>query len=230
VGRGSEAGPCARSSGLRRAGGHCNWGSLLGSRCGSGRGVLGLLLLNSLLGGSFSLLGCLLGGSSCNLLNLRGLLGLGGLGSASASDLLDGGLLLCNLLELLVDLGQVLLAAGDLLALGSTLVRRGGGGRSGLLNAVRSRLLLKLLLLLRLISKVAEDVIQDEVAVGLLGEDEGLDKALVGLALVGDLTNDLDDDVGIGALGVDVGDADFGVLEVELLDALALRSLEPGVV
>jgi len=42
----------------------------------------------------------------------------------------------------------------------------------------------------------------------------------VGLALVGDLTDDLDDDVGIGALRVDVGDADLGVLELELLDAL----------
>ena len=80
--------------------------------------------------------------------------------------------------------------------------------------------LVDLLLLLRLLSKVAEDVIEDEVAVGLLGEDEGLDEALVRLALVGNLTNDLDDDVGIGALGVDVGDADLGVLEVELLDAL----------
>lgn len=42
----------------------------------------------------------------------------------------------------------------------------------------------------------------------------------MGLALVGDLTNDLDNDVRIRALGVDVGDADLGVLEVELLDAL----------
>ena len=42
----------------------------------------------------------------------------------------------------------------------------------------------------------------------------------MGLALVGDLADDLDDDVGIGALGVDVGDADLGVLELEMLDAL----------
>ncbi len=76
------------------------------------------------------------------------------------------------------------------------------------------------LILLRLVGKVTEDVVEDEVAVGLLGEDEGLDEALVGLALVGDLTNDLDDDVGIGALRIDVGDADLGVLELELLDAL----------
>ena len=42
----------------------------------------------------------------------------------------------------------------------------------------------------------------------------------MGLALVGDLADDLDDDVGVGALGVYVGDADLGVLEVEALDAL----------
>ena len=69
--------------------------------------------------------------------------------------------------------------------------------------------LVDLLLLLRLLSKVAEDVIEDEVAVGLLGEDEGLDEALVRLALVGDLTDDLDDNVRLGALGVDVGDANL---------------------
>jgi hypothetical protein len=80
--------------------------------------------------------------------------------------------------------------------------------------------LLIVILLHRLVSKVTEDIIKDKVAVGLLGEDEGLDEALVGLALVGDFTNDLDDDVGVGALGVDVGDADLCVLEVELLDAL----------
>jgi hypothetical protein len=40
------------------------------------------------------------------------------------------------------------------------------------------------------------------------------------MTLVGDFADDLDNDVGLGALGVDVGDADFGVLEVEELDAL----------
>lgn len=79
---------------------------------------------------------------------------------------------------------------------------------------------MELLLLLGLLGKVAEDVVENEVSVGLLGENEGLNEALVRLTLVGDLTNDLDDDVGVGALGVDVGDADFGVLELELLDAL----------
>lgn len=40
------------------------------------------------------------------------------------------------------------------------------------------------------------------------------------LALVGNLANDLDNDVRLGALGIDVGNADLGVLEVETLDAL----------
>lgn len=80
--------------------------------------------------------------------------------------------------------------------------------------------MLDFLLLFRLLSEIAEDVVQNKVTVGLLGEDKSLDKSLVGLALVGDLSNDLDDDVGVGALGVDVGDADFSVLELKLLDAL----------
>jgi hypothetical protein len=77
---------------------------------------------------------------------------------------------------------------------------------------------LELLLLLRLVGQVAEDIIEDKVAVGLLCENESLHKPLVRLALVGDLTNDLDDNVGIGALRVDVGNADLGIVEVEVLD------------
>ena len=219
VSRGSEAGPSARSGRLRGTGGHGHGSSGLSSRSGSRRGVLGLLLLNVLGSGSFGLLGGLVGGSSRGLVDLRSLFGLGSLLSrASSSNLLSRGLVLCNLLELLVDLGQVLLAAGDVGLRGLLLLRNSGGG-SRLFDAVRSRLL-KLLLFLGLLGKVAEDIVQDKVTVGLLGEDEGLDETLVGLTLVGDLANDLDDDVGVRALGVDVGDADFGVLEVELLDAL----------
>jgi hypothetical protein len=79
---------------------------------------------------------------------------------------------------------------------------------------------LELLILLGLLGEVAEDVVQHKVTVGLLCQDEGLRETLVGLTLVGDLANDLDDNVGVGALGVDVGYADLGVLEVEALDAL----------
>jgi hypothetical protein len=51
----------------------------------------------------------------------------------------------------------------------------------------------------------------------LRGENEGLSELSVGLRLVGDLADDLDDDVDVGCLGVDVGDADLAVLEFELL-------------
>lgn len=223
MGRGSEAGPGARSGRLGRAGGHSNRGSSgLSSRGRSRRWVLGLLLLDGLRSGRLSLLGGLLGGGDGGgrwFLDLGGLFGLSSLlGRAGAGNLVSSRLVLSNLLELLVNLGQVLLASSDL-AVGDLLFCSRDSGRSRLLDAVRSRLL-ELLVVLGLLSKVAEDVVQDKVTVGLLGKDEGLDKALVGLALVGDLANDLDDDVGVGALGVDVGDADFGVLEVELLDAL----------
>lgn len=80
--------------------------------------------------------------------------------------------------------------------------------------------MLKLLFLLRLLGEVSEDIVEDEVAIGLLSKNEGLRKALVRLALVGDLANDLDNDVGIGALGIDIGNADFGVVEVKVLDAV----------
>jgi hypothetical protein len=80
--------------------------------------------------------------------------------------------------------------------------------------------LVKLFLLLGLLSKVTEDVVQYEVTVGLLSEDECLCETLVGVALVGDLADDLNDNVGLGALGVDVGDANLGVFEVVELDAL----------
>jgi len=51
----------------------------------------------------------------------------------------------------------------------------------------------------------------------LRGENEGLCELSVRLGLVGDLANDLDDDVDVGRLGVDIGDADLAVLELELL-------------
>lgn len=48
------------------------------------------------------------------------------------------------------------------------------------------------------------------------------------LAAVGDFANDLNDDVRVGALGIDVGDADLGIVEVKLFDAVidSLRSEE----
>jgi hypothetical protein len=89
------------------------------------------------------------------------------------------------------------------------------------LNAIGSCSgLVQLFLLLGLLGKITEDVVQYEVTVGLLGEDECLGETLVGVALIGDLADDLNDNVGLGALGVDVGDANLRVLEVVELDAL----------
>jgi hypothetical protein len=131
-------------------------------------------------------------------------------------DSLDCGLCICRLVRRVVALRLGLLAGRALAGLGLF-----GGRRRRLLHAVGGRnVVLGLLVLLGILSKEAEDVIEDEVAIGLLGEDEGLRKASVRQALVGDFANDLDDDIGVGALRVDVGDADFGVLEVQLLDAI----------
>lgn len=83
-----------------------------------------------------------------------------------------------------------------------------------------ARLVLELLVLLGVLGKVAKDVVEDEVAIGLLSEDKCLGESLMWLALVGDLADDLDDDVGIGALRVDIGDADLGVFVFKTLDAI----------
>ena len=209
VGGSRKAGPGARDGGL----GHSD-GSSLGRGRGRCRGrLLGLLDLSGDLDRGLGLLGGF-GSRGGRLDSLGGLLNLGGLLSWRIGDSLCGRFLLCDLLELVVDLGQVLIAAREL---GRLLLGSGGsGGR--LLDAIGSGL--ELLLLLGLLGQVAEDVVEDKVSVGLLGKDKGLDEALVGLAVVGDFSNDLDDNVRIGALRVDVGDADLGVLEVEVLDAL----------
>jgi hypothetical protein len=181
-----------------------------------------LLRLGGLLGSSW-LLGSLLLDSSRGLFRRRLLDFLWNLLSwCSGCNLLNRRLLLRSLMQLVVDLVEVLLAGRDLVALVQVGILRNGSSRGWLSDTVSGRglLLLVVILLHGLVGKVTEDIVKDKVAVGLLGEDEGLDEALVGLALVGDFTNDLDDDVGVGALGVDVGDADLGVLEVELLDAL----------
>jgi hypothetical protein len=74
--------------------------------------------------------------------------------------------------------------------------------------------------LLGLLIDVAEDVVEDEVSGGLLSKDESLDELLQLGRLVRGLANDLDDDGLVRALGVDVRNADFAVLEVERLDTL----------
>lgn len=214
VGGRGKGGPRLGDCGLRRRSGSRS----LGSRCRSRLlGLLGLgnLLLNSGLG---FLAGSFLAGrhsSSGGVLSLSRLLSsgctVGGGSGGLLSRLVLGGL------QLLVDLVQILLGFGSLVSLlgcrgsGSRLLDIGSGSRS---------IVLGLLLILRLLSEVAEDVVEDEVAVGLLGEDESLREALVRLALVRDLTDDLDDDVGVGTLRIDVRNADLGVMEVEILDAV----------
>jgi hypothetical protein len=74
--------------------------------------------------------------------------------------------------------------------------------------------------LLTLIIYVPENIVQNEVSGRLLGKDEGLDKLLELGRFVGCFTDDLNDDVIVGCLGIDVGNADFAVLETEFLDAL----------
>jgi hypothetical protein len=112
-----------------------------------------------------------------------------------------------------INLAQVLFTGSGLVVLVGRFVLRSGGGGGSLLHAVGrcARLVLKLLVFLGLFGQVAKDVVEDEVAIGLLSKDKGLGESLMGLALIGDLADDLDDDVGIRALRVDVGNANLGV-------------------
>ena len=71
---------------------------------------------------------------------------------------------------------------------------------------------------------IPENVIENKVSGGLLGKDEGLAEFLELGRLVGGFTDDLDDDVVEGSLGVDVGDTDFAVLEIEFANTF-LNSL-----
>lgn len=66
---------------------------------------------------------------------------------------------------------------------------------------------------------IPEQIVQHEVAIGLLSEEEGLNKLLPRLALVRHLANDLDDDAVVGGrLGVDVVDKDFAVVVAQAHD------------
>lgn len=67
----------------------------------------------------------------------------------------------------------------------------------------------------------------------MLGKDKGLDKLLQLGRFIGGFTDDLNNDVVVGCLGIDVRNADLAVLEVEffdtLLDSLCLLDLNLGV-
>lgn len=75
-------------------------------------------------------------------------------------------------------------------------------------------------LFLALIVYVSEDVVENEVSSRLLGKDEGLDKLLELGGFVRCFTDNLNDDIVVGCLGIDIRNADFAILEIELLDAL----------
>jgi hypothetical protein len=67
----------------------------------------------------------------------------------------------------------------------------------------------------------------------LLGKDKGLDKLLQLGRFIGGFTDDLNNDVVVGCLGINVRNADLAVLEVEffdtLLDSLCLLDSNLGV-
>jgi len=79
-------------------------------------------------------------------------------------------------------------------------------------------------LLLAFLIYVSEDIVKNEISGRLLGEDECLDKLLEFGGFVGCFTDDLNDDIVVGSLGIDVRDADFAVLEIEFFNSL-LNSL-----
>ena len=92
---------------------------------------------------------------------------------------------------------------------------RGFCSRRGLLSV------LAFLLVLILLLDVSEDVIEYEITIGLFCKYEGLSEFALRLGLVRDLANDLDDNVAPRTLRVDVGDTNFAILDVEVLDLLA---------
>ena len=85
-------------------------------------------------------------------------------------------------------------------------------------------------LLLTLLVYVSEDIIENEVSGWLLGKDKRLNELLEFGGFVGCFTDDLNDDVVVGSLGIDIRDPDFAVLEIEffnpLLNSLFLSACE----
>lgn len=133
---------------------------------------------------------------------------------------------MCHLFQLLVNLGDIWLVCNGFLGLVQALERRLVCSWNRFL-VLRVCLWLRLgglwcglLLLLVIVANVPEHVVEDEVAVGLAREDESLDEFAVGQGVVGHLSNDRDNDVVVGGLGVYIGDANLAVLEVEGLDAI----------
>jgi len=216
--RGGGGGSGGSGSGSGSGSG-ANLGGNGGPRLGDGWGSGNRLLLNgSLLLGdrrglrSQRLLLHNLGDDSRNgslILLGKGAVGLRG----SLSGLL--GLTIGLLLKLLVNLVDRSLVSH------LSILDGGGRGRLGLFGSLNSRGSLSLLNdLILFLHQITEDVVQHVVAVRLLSQNKGLDELARGLRLVGDLTDDGNQDVIKGRLGVNVENADLAVLEVELLDLI----------
>jgi hypothetical protein len=96
----------------------------------------------------------------------------------------------------------------------SLLNSSGGGGFDGLS-------LIDLVALNGLLLQESEDVVENEVAIWLFGEEEGLDELAPRFICVGHLTDDLDNDPAIcRRLGIDGVYEDFAILEANRSDFL----------
>lgn len=90
---------------------------------------------------------------------------------------------------------------------------RCNGSRSKL-DRLRSLGLLVLTFLNGFFLKETEDIVEDEITIGLLSEEEGLNKLPPRFTLVGHFADDLDDDTAIcRRLSVDRVDEDLAILE-----------------
>ena len=69
-----------------------------------------------------------------------------------------------------------------------------------------------------LIDQVTKDIIEDVVTVRLLGKDKRLDELARWFGFVGNLADDGDEDVFKRGLTIDVEDADFAIVEIEVSD------------
>ena len=99
-------------------------------------------------------------------------------------------------------------------------------GSGGLLGNLR---LLLFALLNGLLLQEAEDVIEDKVAVGLLGEEKRLHEFPPSFALVRHLTDDLNDDTAIcRRLSVDRVNEDLAILEADGSDLVVNLLQEVG--
>lgn len=88
-------------------------------------------------------------------------------------------------------------------------------------NGARGFILLLQALLIVLFLQVSEDIVEDEISIGLFGEEESLGEFPPRLVVVGHFANGLNNDAIVGrGLSVDRVDVDFAVLEANGQDLL----------